>query len=56
MTGQTGIIRRLPWRVNQMSNGGRVTVAFKQQFWGDIYGNFTDRFGVQWAVVCQPKA
>ena len=39
-----------------MSNGGRVTVAFKQQFWGDIYGNFTDRFGVQWAVVCQPKA
>ena len=33
-----------------LSEGGRVTVPFKQQFWGDHYGNFTDRFGVQWAV------
>ena len=33
-----------------MSEGGRVTVPFKRQFWGDAYGNFTDRFGVQWAV------
>ena len=33
-----------------LSEGGRVTVPFKQQFWGDYYGNFTDRFGVQWAV------
>jgi PhnB protein len=33
-----------------LSEGGRVTVPFKQQFLGDHYGNFTDRFGVQWAV------
>ena len=33
-----------------LSEGGRVSVPFKQQFWGDHYGNFTDRFGVQWAV------
>jgi len=33
-----------------LSAGGRVTVPFKKQFWGDHYGNFTDRFGVQWAV------
>src|SRR5205807_2190845 len=33
-----------------LSEGGRVTVPFKKQFWGDHYGNFTDRFGVQWAV------
>ncbi len=39
-----------------MSDGGKVTVPFKQQFWGDIYGNFTDRFGVQWATPCQPQA
>jgi PhnB protein len=25
-------------------------VSFKQQSWGDTYGNFTDKFGVQWAV------
>jgi PhnB protein len=33
-----------------LSEGGRVTVPFARQFWGDHYGNFTDRFGVQWAV------
>jgi PhnB protein len=33
-----------------LSEGGRVTVPFRQQFWGDHYGNFTDKFGVQWAV------
>lgn len=35
-----------------LSQGGRVTVPFGRQFWGDHYGNFTDRFGVQWAIGC----
>ena len=35
-----------------ISSGGRITVAFKKQFWGDHYGNFTDQFGVQWALNC----
>ncbi len=39
-----------------LSAGGRVTVPFKKQFWGDDYGNFTDRFGVQWAVICSVKS
>jgi PhnB protein len=34
-----------------LSDGGRVTMPFKTQFWGDAYGNFTDRHGVQWAVM-----
>jgi len=38
-----------------LSEGGRVTVPFKQQFWGDHYGNFMDRFGVQWAVNSSAK-
>ena len=33
-----------------LSNGGKVTVPFKEQFWGDHYGNFTDKFGAQWAM------
>ena len=33
-----------------LSAGGRVTVPFRLQFWGDYYGNFTDKFGVQWAI------
>ena len=39
-----------------LSAGGRVTVAFTTQFWGDRYGNFTDRFGVQWALNCRAAA
>ncbi len=38
-----------------LSAGGRITVAFTEQFWGDHYGNFTDKFGVQWAVNCHPS-
>jgi PhnB protein len=40
----------------RLSAGGRVTVPFKKQFWGDIYGNFTDAFGVQWAILVPAKA
>lgn len=39
-----------------LSAGGRIAVPFKKQFWGDHYGNFTDRFGVQWAVGSAAKA
>jgi PhnB protein len=39
-----------------LAREGRVTVPFKKQFWGDFYGNFTDKFGVQWAVNCHPVA
>ena len=35
---------------DMISGGGRVTVPYKLQFWGDHYGNFTDKFGVQWAI------
>ncbi|MET0790671.1 MAG: VOC family protein [Polyangiaceae bacterium] len=35
----------------ELSRNGRVTVPFKLQFWGDQYGNFTDQFGVQWAIL-----
>jgi PhnB protein len=38
-----------------LSAGGRITVPFTRQFWGDDYGNFTDRFGVQWAVNSVPQ-
>jgi PhnB protein len=39
-----------------LSEGGRVTVPFALQSWGEHYGNFTDRFGVQWAMGCRPPA
>ena len=33
-----------------LSEGGRGAVTFAKQFWGDCYGNFADKFGVQWAI------
>jgi PhnB protein len=39
----------------KLSAGGRVTVPFQKQFWGDHYGNFTDAFGVQWAMNSRAK-
>lgn len=35
---------------NALSEGGTVEVPIGDQPWGDYYGNFTDRFGVQWMV------
>ena len=40
----------------RLSAGGVVTVPLEKQFWGDHYGNFTDRFGVQWAVNASSRA
>jgi PhnB protein len=39
-----------------LSEGGRVTVPYQKQFWGDHYGNFTDKFGVQWAMNSHSEA
>ncbi|MBS1615363.1 MAG: VOC family protein [Bacteroidetes bacterium] len=33
-----------------LSAGGKVTMPFSKQFWGDTYGACTDQFGLQWMV------
>lgn len=33
-----------------LSDGGNVTMPLAKQFWGDTYGQLTDRFGVHWMV------
>jgi PhnB protein len=35
---------------NALSAGGNVEMPIADQMWGDYYGSFTDRFGVQWMV------
>ncbi|HYK36401.1 VOC family protein [Alloacidobacterium sp.] len=30
--------------------GGTAKMPFKEQFWGDLYGQFTDPFGHEWSV------
>ena len=40
-----------------LSDGGIVREALKQQFWGDTYGELTDRFGMNWLLNCtKPQA
>ena len=33
-----------------LSEGGNVEMAMADQFWGDYFGSFVDRFGTNWMV------
>lgn len=33
-----------------LSAGGQTTMAMQQTFWGDYFGMFTDKFGINWMV------
>lgn len=35
---------------SELSTGGRVTMPMDMTFWGDYFGMFTDKFGVNWMV------
>ncbi len=39
-----------------LKEGGKVEMELQDMFWGDYYGNFTDKFGVQWMFNCSEKA
>lgn len=40
-----------------LSAGGTIEMPIADQVWGDYYGSFRDRFGVQWMVdYAYPKA
>jgi len=33
-----------------LAKGGRVDMPLAKQFWGDTYGQLTDKFGVHWMI------
>jgi PhnB protein len=35
---------------NALSAGGKVEMPMADQVWGDYYGSFKDKFGVQWMI------
>ena len=35
---------------NALSSGGNVTMPMNKTFWGDYFGMFTDKFGINWMV------
>ncbi len=42
---------------NALSAGGTIEMPISDQLWGDYYGSFKDKFGVQWMVIyTYPKA
>jgi len=34
----------------QLSDGGQIHVPLERQMWGDVFGQFADRYGVTWLV------
>ena len=42
---------------NGLSEGGTVSLPLAKQIWGDMFGMFTDKFGMHWMVnINAPKA
>lgn len=40
-----------------LSQGGEVTMQLDKAPWGDIFGSFTDKFGIRWLINLEgPKA
>jgi len=42
--------RRLREIFEKLSTGGSVESPLKKEFWGDIFGKLTDKYGVIWMV------
>lgn len=38
-----------------LSAGGKVEMPLQVMFWGDYFGSFTDKYGVQWMINCTSK-
>lgn len=36
----------------KLSEGGKVTMELMDAFWGDYFGALTDKFGVNWMLIC----
>jgi PhnB protein len=41
---------RLTQYFHKLSEGGSIYMPLEKQFWGDIFGSLTDKFGINWMV------
>jgi PhnB protein len=39
-----------------LSEGGSVEMPLAEAFWGDYFGSFVDKYGVQWMINCASKS
>ena len=35
---------------NELSKGGTIEMPMEDQFWGDYFGSFEDKFGILWMI------
>ena len=40
---------------NGLSAGGKIEMPMQDMFWGDYWGSFADKFGVQWMISYNPN-
>lgn len=40
---------------DKLSDGGDVFSELKKEFWGDIFGTVTDKYGIEWMVNITPS-
>jgi PhnB protein len=38
-----------------LSEGGKVEMPMQDMFWGDYFGSFADKFGINWMINCSEK-
>ncbi len=38
-----------------LSDGGKVEMKLQEMFWGDYFGSFQDRYGINWMINCSEK-
>lgn len=41
---------RLTGYFNRLAEGGSIQMPLAKQFWGDVFGSLTDRFGIHWMI------
>lgn len=40
---------------NKLSAGGEIEMPMEEQFWGDYFGSFIDKFGIGWMINFNPE-
>ena len=40
---------------NGLSAGGEIEMPMEDQFWGDYFGSFVDKFGIGWMINFNPE-
>lgn len=37
----------------KLSDGGNITMPMEKQFWGALFGQLTDKYGISWMINCE---